>query len=207
MGKVAKLPAAANDAPATETADEMLPAFEIAVSANFADLQQVMLRMPIKEPIGRAEANRLTDLLVDIGQRQVARQEIRVNEAALKDKRRALELQQRRHVEESEKHAAELKAVEDEIVRLMAKREQLDQEGAAQWIKTGRTGDYRAEGHRKNQLARLQQDIDAQREKAKTLAAEHAQKVEKAQNDIIERLTEEIAAIERVIAKNREIVG
>ncbi len=190
MGKVTALPKAAND-PSTGSgqapADETLPPFDISVSANFADLQQVMIRMPVTEAITRAEASRRMDIVVDLAQRQVSRQEIRVNEAALKDKRKAL--------------------IEAEIVRITTKREQLDVDGAAEWTRMNRAGDYRAQGARKNRLDRLQQDIDAQRAKVGTLEAEYEQKVAKAQDDIIERLTEEIAAIERVIEKHREIVG
>jgi hypothetical protein len=205
MGKVTALPKAANDAPAQ--ADEMIPGFDISIAANFADLQQVQLRMPVTEPISRAEANRRMDLLVDLAQRQVSRQELRVNEAALKDKRKALELQKRRQVEEEAKHVAALAAIEDEIVRIAARREQLDIEGAAEWTRANRSGDYRAQGNRKNRLDALQRDIEAQRAKVGTLEAEYEQKVAKAQDDMIERLTEEIAAIERVIEKHREIVG
>ena len=210
MGKVTALPKAAND-PSTGSgqapADETLPPFDISVSANFADLQQVMIRMPVTEAITRAEASRRMDIVVDLAQRQVSRQEIRVNEAALKDKRKALDLQQKRRVEQEAQHVAALAEIEAEIVRITMKREQLDVDGAAEWTRMNRAGDYRAQGARKNRLDRLQQDIEAQRAKVGTLTAEYEQKVAKAQDDIIERLTEEIAAIERVIEKHREIVG
>src|SRR5260221_191997 len=138
MGKVTALPKAANDPAAGSgqaPADETIPPFDISIAANFADLQQVQLRMPVAEAISRAEANRRMDMLVDLAQRQVSRQEIRVNEAALKDKRKALDLQQKRRVEQEEHHAAALAAIEDEIVRVTAKREQLDVDGAAEWTR------------------------------------------------------------------------
>src|SRR5258708_6695896 len=210
MGRVPALPKAANDPPTGSgqaPADETIPPFDISIAANFADLQQVQLRMPVGEAISRAEANRRMDLLVDLAQRQVSRQEIRVNEAALKDKKKALDLQQRRRAEQEEHHAAALAAIEDEIVRVTAKREQLDVDGAAEWTRMNRAGDYRPQGNRKNRLDALQRDIEAQRAKVGTLTAEYEQKVAKAQADIVERLTEEIAAIERVIEKHREIVG
>ena len=210
MGKVTALPKAANDNSAGSgqaPADEIVPPFEIAVAANFAELQQVHIRLPVKDPISRTEANRLMDLATDLAQRQVSRQEIRVNEAALKDKRKALDLQQKRRVEQEAQHVAALAEIEAEIVRITTKREQLDVDGAAEWTRMNRSGDYRAQGARKNRLDRLQQDIDAQRAKVGTLEAEYEQKVAKAQADIVERLTEEIAAIERVIEKHREIVG
>ena len=168
MGKVAIMsPAPANDAPSR--ADEIVPAFEIAVAANFADMQQVHIRVPVKDPITRAEANRLVDLATDLAQRQVSRMEIRVNEAALKDKQKALDLQKRRQVEEEAKHVAALAEIEAEIVRLTTRREQLDVEGAAEWTRSNRTGEYRAQGARKNRLDALQRDIDAQRAKVGTL--------------------------------------
>ena len=205
MGKVTALPKAANDAP--ERAEEIVPPFEIAVAANFADLQQCHIRLPVKDPITRAEANRLVDLATDLAQRQVSRQEIRVNEAALKDKRKALALQQGRRAEQEEAHAKALAEIEAEIVRITAKREQLDVDGAAEWTRMNRAGDYRPQGNRKNRLDALQRDIEAQRDKVKTIEADYQQKVVKAQADIVERLTEEIAAIERVIEKHQEIVG
>lgn len=205
MGKVTPMKAA-NDAPAQ--ADEIVPAFEIAVAANFADMQQVHIRVPVKDPITRAEANRLVDLATDLAQRQVSRMEIRVNEAALKDKRKALALQQRRQVEEEAKHVAALAEVEKEIVRLTTRHAEVEQKDRAAWTGTGRTPDnYKPQGARKNQLEGIARDIEAQRAKVGTLEAEYDQKVAKAQADMIERLTEEIAAIERVIEKHREIVG
>src|SRR5260221_3865889 len=193
MGKVTALPKAANDPAACSgqtPADETIPPYDISIAANFADLQQVQLRMPVAEAISRAEANRRMDMLVDLAQRQVSRQEIRVNEAALKDKRKALDLQQKRRVEQEAQHAAALAAIEDEIVRVTAKREQLDVDGAAEWTRMNRAGDYRPQGNRKNRLDALQRDIEAQRAKVGTLTAEYEQKGAKAQADIIERLTD-----------------
>ena len=211
MGKVTALPKAANDPSAGSgqaPADETIPPFDISVSANFADLQQVMIRMPVTEAITRAEASRRMDIVVDLAQRQVSRQEIRVNEAALKDKRKALELQQKRRVEQEAQHVAALAAIEDEIVRLTTRHAEFEQKDRAAWTATGRSPDnYKPQGARKNQLDGIGRDIDAQRAKVGTLTAEYEQKVAKAQDDIIERLTEEIAAIERVIEKHREIVG
>ncbi len=206
MGKATALPKAANDAP--EKADETIPPFDISIAANFADLQQVQLRMPVGEAISRAEANRRMDLLVDLAQRQVSRQEIRVNEAALKDKRKALDLQQKRRVEQEEHHVAALAAIEDEIVRLTTRHAELEQKDRSAWTATGRSPDnYKPQGACKNRLDGIGRDIEAQRAKVGTLTAEYEQKVAKAQADIVERLTEEIAAIERVIEKHREIVG
>ena len=205
MGKVTPMKAA-NDQPAK--AEEIVPAFEIAVAANFAELQQVHIRVPVKDPITRAEANRLVDLATDLAQRQVSRMEIRVNEAALKDKQKALELQQRRQVEEEAKHFATLAEIEAEIVRLTTRHAELDQEGATDWVRSGRSPDgYKPQGARKNRMDGIARDIEAQRARILTLEAEYQQKVAKAQDDMIERLTEEIAAIGRVIEKHREIVG
>src|SRR5260370_33101168 len=204
MGKATAVPKAANDA--REKADETIPPFDISTAANFADLQQVQLRMPVGEAISRAEANRRMDLLVDLAQRQVSRQEIRVNEAALKDKKKALELQQRRRAEQEEHHAAALAAIEDEIVRVTAKREQLDVDGAAEWTRTNRAGGSRPPGNRKNRLDALQRDIEAQRAKVGTPTAEYEQKVAKAQAAIVARLTEDVAANRPRIGKHPQRV-
>src|SRR5258708_9790194 len=199
MGKVTALPKAANDPPTGSgqaPADETIPPFDISIAANFADLQQVQLRMPVGEAISRAEANRRMDLLVDLAQRQVSRQEIRVNEAALKDKRKALDLQQKRRAEQEEHHAAALAAIEDEIVRVTAKREQLDVDGAAEWTRMNRAGDYRPQGNRKNRLDALQRDHQAQRANVGTLTGPHEQKVAHAPADITEPPTEQLAPLQ-----------
>lgn len=205
MGKVTALPKAANDAPTQ--AEEIVPAFEIAVAANFAELQQVHIRLPVKDPITRSEANRLVDLATDLAQRQVSRMEIRLNTAALADKRKALALQQGRETEQEAIHEAAIAEVQAKIVELETHHAEVDQAGAVEWSGLRRQGDYKAQGKRKSQLDGIGRDIEAQRDRVKTLEAEYQQKVKKAQADIIERLTEEIAAIERVIAKHQEVVG
>src|SRR5260221_14212599 len=189
MGKVTALPKGATDAPAK--AEEIVPPFEIAVAANFEQLQQLHIRMPVKDPITRTEANRLIDLASDLAQRQVSRMEIRVNEAALKDKKKALDLQQKRRVEQEEHHAAALAAIEDEIVRLTTRHAELEQKDRSAWTATGRSPDnYKPQGACKNRLDGIGRDIEAQRAQVGTLTAEYEQKVAKAQADIVERLTE-----------------
>lgn len=201
MGKVAKLPRAAN-----AEAEEKLPPFDISVSANFADLQQIMLRMPVTEPITRAEANRRLDAIVALASRQRSRAEIVVLTASLADKKRALALQEGRRKDEAEKHEKALAEIEDSIAKLMERHEGMLQEGAAEWTAQNRQGDYKPQGHRKNTLTALQRDIDAAKDRVKTAQAEYEQKVAHAQDQILERLTEEIAAIEREIDKHRAIV-
>lgn len=200
---VHKLETGADDAQAgTE-----VPDFQVSVSANFADLAQTQIMMPIKGAGTRAEANRRMDLAVDLALRQVSRQEIRLNEMALRDKRAALALQHKRKAEATAEFEAGIQKIEGEIADQLAKHEQIAQQAAAQHAASGRQGDYVPVGHVKKQLEAIGRGIADRRQRVQDQTKSQAQLVDKTQGDLITKLEEEIKAIERALELHHAIVG
>lgn len=201
MSKVTPIRAANQDAPAP------LPPHDITITVNLSGERQIIVRSPVTEAISRDEANRRTDALMAVAERQRSIIEIRVLTEDLASKRAALtDVWQKRKAEAEEKHAVALKTIENTIVDTETRRTELV-EG---FIKTerdrGKTGDIQLVGNVKNREARMQQDIAAQRAKVKTLEAEHLQNIQVIDGNI-EKLTNEIAAMERLLQKHQELVG
>jgi len=205
MGKVTSLKAA-NDAPAA-VADDTLPPFDIGIVMNLSGERQITVRSPVTEPISKAEADRRMDGLVRVAERQRSLYELRFLTEQLEDKTAALEgVWKKRQAEAEAKHKEALAELERETTQAMAKREQLQQRVARQWRDRGKQGDPVLQGADKSTDQGLARDIEAKGDRVKKLEAEHLQHMQTITGNV-EKLTEEIAAIGRLIAKHREIVG
>ena len=200
MGKVATLPQRAPEG------DDLLPPFTIGIAINMSDSRQITINSPVTEPITPAEANRRTDLLMHVAERQRSKLEIRYHLEEIADKRTALALWEKRRDEAVAEHEKLQEKRTEEVSALMAKRRELEQRVAASWVSSGRTGVPALQGRDKNQDAAWARAIAAKLEEVSKGDAEHGQNVQTALGNI-EKLSEEIAARERLVEKHREIVG
>lgn len=199
MGKVTSLPKPANEAAS-------LPPFDVTITMNISGERQIIIRSPSPDPASAADANHRLDLLVAAAERQRAKYELLFLTDQLADKRAALAMWQGRRDEAEAEHQAAQEKRSVEVGDLKVLRADLEKRVAHDWQERGRRGEPKLEGADATRDKRLAQAIDAKLEEIKKADAEHAQNVQTALKSI-EKLTEEIAAIERLAAKHREIVG
>jgi predicted nucleic acid-binding Zn-ribbon protein len=201
MAKVTRLK------PANERADAVLPPFDVTITMNISGERQIVIRAPSKDPAPRSRVRADLDALVDEAERQRAKYEMRFLSDQLEDKTAALDNVWRKRAAEAEaKHKDELVKIEAELVATEAKRAGVEQRVAAAWTARGKSGEAKLEGRDKNVHDALGRDIDAAGDRVKKLEAEHLQHMQTISGNI-EKLSEEIAAIERLIEKHRELVG
>lgn len=200
MGKVSPIRA-------DQTEEAPLPPFTVGIVMNLSGERQLRIDSPSPDPISKAEANRRMDALMHVAERQRSLIEIRVLEEDLASKRAALaDVWVKRKEEAQAKHAAALAQVEKDAIQAEAKREKLEQDFITVERDRGKTGDIKLVGGTKNAAAALDRDIAALRDRTKTLEAEHLQNIQVIDGNV-EKLTNEIAAMERLLAKHRETVG
>lgn len=191
----------------TATDEALLPPFEIGIAMNLSGERQITIRCPVKEPCSREEANRMSDGLMAVAERQRSLIEIRVLEEDLASKKDALENvwgQTRREAEE--KHQARLDEVTKKIADLMAKQEQIKVAGAEKATTAGRSS-YKPEGKDKKDIEALQRAIDGYNDEVRRIEAEHLKHLTDQIDKPIARLEGDIRAIERLLEKHRAVVG
>jgi hypothetical protein len=198
---VTRLPKAANEDKA-----EVLPPFDIGFAVNMDEQRQMTIRCPVSEPITLEEAHRRTDLLVSVAERVRSKFEVRFLTDKIEDKRAALAMWETRREEALAEHQKKQDERTAKVADLTVKREELKQRVALDWTASGRTGEPKLQGGDRNRDAALGRDIDALTAEIAKQDAEHDQTVGPALKNI-EQITQEIAAMERLIKKHREIVG
>ena len=189
-----------------QPSDGELPPFDITIVVNLAGERQIHLRSPVTEPIAPAEANRRTDALMQVVERQRSMIEIRVLEDELTAKNDALDKVWRvRKAEAEAKLEADLTGVENDIAKDMAKQEQLKHAANDHAAQTGRNT-VRLEGAAKKEHDTLARAIVQHRARVATIQNEHKQFVQTIDGNI-EKLEADIREISRQLERHRKIVG
>lgn len=187
-----------------------VPAIEISTAVNITERHQVMIRMPVvSAELSEDEANRHLDRIVDMAQRQIARLELYDHEQALADKKAALALQLDRKAKAQQEYEAQGAGFETEIERLRKKHDAALEEAAQAHYNSGRQGEFKAAGALRAQLRAYERAVEIEAEKSVKHrdSEQHAQLVEKPHAEIITKLEQEIAAIERVIGRHKAALG
>lgn len=201
MGKVTALKTA------SESERDELPPFDATITMNLSGERQIIIRSPVTEPLSRAEVDRRMDGLMRVAERQRSLIEVRVLTEDLASKRSALaDVWLKRKAEAEEKHAAALKRLEDDVAQTETRRAELVEGFIKAERDRGKQGDIELTGNAKNREARMRQDIAGMADKVKTLEAEHLQHMQVIDGNI-DKLENEIAAMERLLEKHQEIVG
>jgi hypothetical protein len=199
MGKVEMLPTAASE-------EIKLPPFDVTITMNISGERQIIVRSPAPDALLPEEANRRLDALVTTVERQRAKYELLYLNDQLSDKRAALALWEKRRDEAEAEHKAAQEKRAEEIADLKVKRADLEARIAHEWTARGRRGNPKLEGADKSRDQRMAQAIEIKLAEIAKADAEHQQNVQTALKSI-EKLTEEIRAIERLMEKHRKIVG
>jgi len=190
---------------AEQSTPEELPAFDLTIVMNLAGERQIHLRSPVTDSIAPAEANRRTDALMKVAERQRSLIEIRVLEDELSAKTDALEkVWKVRAAEAVEKHAKALEDVESAIKTAMIKQEQIKTREAERATSKGRYGSILMGGALKEYNA-LGGAIDQHRASVKAKENEHLQHMQTITGNI-EKLEADIREINRQLARHRAIV-
>lgn len=193
--------------PTEQAGTEDLPAFDLTIVMNLAGERQIHLRSPVTDPISPAEANRRTDALMRVAERQRSLIEIRVLEEELSAKTDALEkVWKARKTEAEEKHAKVLEEVEKAIKTDLTLQEQLKQAEAMKAAGTGRVAEYKLQGNALKNYNTLGTAIDQHRASVKTKEQEHLQHMQTI-NGNIDKLEAEIREMTRQLERHRAIVG
>lgn len=184
-----------------------MPAFKFTVARNFGEGAQVFIEVPMTGGATTEDSRRIMDAASDLVFRQEARFEITLLDAALTDKRAALALQHTRKGEAEQVFQAKGKQFEQAIERLQGEHDRKLDDARAAWHESGRKGEFKAEGALATELREIRKKIKDTAGAEAVHLGEHDQLVGKPNGDIIEKLTNEIAAIERQLAGCRRRVG